>query len=115
MGKRSKRRSRQCYEDLINDDGIFEKIEESGGVPIERTFIQLSFLMIYTMLLYYMPFMTDCGNKGEEFKRDRRPFEEKVERKLSKYLFRRVYRMTNASFHKLHAMLEPQPHNSLLL
>ncbi|KAL7525672.1 hypothetical protein ACHAXR_001108, partial [Thalassiosira sp. AJA248-18] len=108
MGRQSKRRSRQRYEDVINGDGVFEKMEDGGEVPLQLPFYQLFFLQLYTMLLYYTPLLSDCGNKNEEIKRDRRPFEEKIEAKLSSYLFRRIYRMSNASFHKLHAMLEPR-------
>ena len=33
MGKRSKRHNHQFFQDLINDNGIFEKMEEGGGLP----------------------------------------------------------------------------------
>ncbi len=108
MGKRSKRRSQQRYEDIVNDDALFEMMEEGGGTRLEFSLLQLFFIQLYSILLISIPWMSVGGNKGPELPRDRRPFEEKIECKLSSYLFRRIYRMSNASFHKLHEILEPK-------
>ena len=48
----------------------------------------------------------DEGSKTSEMKRDRMPFKEKVDAKLSENIFRRIYRMSRCSFYRLHSILE---------
>jgi len=115
MGRKNKKKSsQQLYEDILNGEGIFEPPPEeeaaaAGGCTTSAPpFFKIFAIQLFALLLYTLPWITDRGNKRQELKRDRRPFEEKVEKKLSSYMFRRIYRMTNASFHKLHDMLEPR-------
>ena len=102
MGKLSKRRSQQRNDAIIDEDVLFERMEEEGGVRNKISFFQLFFIQFYSILLFSIPWLSDCGNKGIELKCNRRSFEEKIESELSSYFFRMIYRMTNASFHKLH-------------
>ena len=64
--------------------------------------------MLYTLLLYHIPWLSDCGNKSKELNRDRQPFDDKVGANLSVYLFRRIYRMSRGSFDKLRDLLQPK-------
>ena len=57
----------------------------------ELSFTRLLFAMMLSLLVMYIPFLSECGSKKAEMQRDRRPFEEKVSAKLSKKLFRRIY------------------------
>ena len=55
------------------------------------SYAQLFFIMMYSIMLMYLPWMSEHRGKGKEIKRDRKPFDEKIGPKLSNYQFRRVY------------------------
>jgi hypothetical protein len=68
--------------------------------------------MMFTMIVSFLPYCMQYdssygGNKSSEIKRDRKPFDEGIDSKLTSSLFRRVYRMSRNSFDKLHSILEP--------
>ena len=103
--RQRRRRRRQSVID--DDDDDYAAMEE--GRDVELSFAKMFFAMLYSILLLYIPsLLFEYGTKGKELKRDRRPFEEKIDAKLSDNLFRRIYRMSRQSFYKLHEMLEPK-------
>ena len=104
MGKSSRRRARQRKEDVINDNNAFEFVEQGRRSRIAYTRIFLA--MMVALFLVYCPYLSDRGSKTSEMKRDRMPFEEKVDAKLSENIFRRIYRMSWRSFYRLHSILE---------
>lgn len=106
MGKESKRKARQRKQDIIDDDDLFAQMEE--GRQGEISFTKLFFVMMFAMMLFYIPWLSESGTKGKELKRDRKRFEDGIDAKLSDYLFRRIYRMNRVSFYKLHEILEPK-------
>jgi len=89
MGKRSRRRARrqQWPDEVFNDEGIFEPSNDPDDSRSRISFAKLFVVMLYTMLLYHIPWLSDCGNKGKELKRGRQPFDDKVGAKLSVYFF----------------------------
>ena len=90
------------YEDFLDND------DPPDDLNISYTY--LLFIQIYTLFLYHLHWLSDLefGRKGRERRRKRKPFDEGVATKLSDYFFRRVYRMTRASFDHLHSILEPE-------
>ena len=97
-----------CYEDVLNDDGVFESMDDDDDLHIHYSY--LLFVQVYTMLAYYFHWFVEVnlGRKGKEKKRHRQSFEVKIGSKLSDYFFRRIYRMKRASFDKLHSVLQPR-------
>lgn len=107
MSKKTRRTSRyQRQSTLDDDDDIYIAMEEARENDI--SYAQLFFIMMYSIMLMYLPWMSEHRGKGKEIKRDRKPFDEKIGPKLSNYQFRRVYRMSRESFDKLHSILEPK-------
>ena len=101
-----RRRRRQSVIDDDDDDSVYAAMEE--GRDVELSFAKMFFAMLYSILLLYIPsLLFEYGTKGKELKRDRRPFEEKIDAKLSDNLFRRIYRMSRQSFYKLHTSRSP--------
>jgi len=94
--------SYSTYEDFLNNDGSPDDLHIS--------YAYLLFMQVYSLLLYHLHWLSDLdyGRKGRERRRRRKPFDEGVASKLSDYFFRRIYRMTRASFDHLHLILEPQ-------
>jgi len=94
--------SYSTYEDFLNNDGSPDDLHIS--------YAYLLFIQVYSLLLYHLHWLSDLdyGRKGRERRRRRKPFDEGVASKLSDYFFRRIYRMTRASFDHLHSILEPQ-------
>jgi len=90
------------YEDFLDNDDPPDDLNIS--------YTNLLFIQIYTLFLYHLHWLSDLefGRKGRERRRKRKPFDEEVATKLSDYFFRRVYRMTRASFDHLHSILEPE-------
>ena len=70
------------------------------------SFSKIFVVMMYSMMVMYLPWFCECGSKGQEMKRDRKPFEEQVDCKLTDAMFRRIYRMSRRSFYQLHDVLE---------
>ena len=114
MGKQSRRRARrqQWLDEIFNDEGIFKQSNDSDDSRSRISFAKLFVGMLYTMLLYHISWLSDCGNKSKELKQNRQPFDDKVGANLSVYLFRRIYRMSRFSFDKLHVLLQPRLDNT---
>ena len=105
MAKASRRtRQRSRRKAMIFDDDIFEHAEERRRTQL--SYARVFSAMMISLLLLYIPFLYARGSKQKEMKRDRKPFEEKVDAKLSENLFRRIYRMSRSTFYKLHSILE---------
>ena len=96
------------YEDVLNDEGLFEPSSDSYD-NLHLSYAYLLFVQTYTMILYYLFGCLEFGGrKGKERKRNRAPFDIKIGNKLSDRLFRRIYRMRRSSFNKLHDVLKPR-------
>ena len=80
MGKQSRRRARRqrWLDEVFNDEGIFETSNDPDDSRSRISFAKLFVVMLYTMLLYHIPWLSDCGNKSKELNRDRQPFDDKV-------------------------------------
>ena len=83
--RRTRQRSRRKA--MIFDDNIFEHAEERRRTQL--SYARVFSAMMISLLLLYIPFLCARGSKQKEMKRDRKPFEEKVDAKLSENLFRR--------------------------
>ena len=94
------------YEDVLNDEGVFGSADDSDD-DLHIAFAYLLFIQVYTMLVYCVFGCVGSG-KGKESERHRAPFDEKIGKRLSNRLFRRIYRMKRKSFNKLHKILEPR-------
>ena len=107
-GRRRSGARRKRYNDHISEPDVHESPDSDSTKTI--SFAYLLFIQMYSLLLYYAYWLSDCekGAKGKELKRDRKPFEEKIGRKLNNRYFRRTYRMARSSFDSLHRLLEPR-------
>ena len=76
MGKGSrKERSKKFYQDILNDENIFgaspgAAASAGGGSISEMSFIKLYLIQLFAFILFTLPWVSDCGNKGKEIKRD---------------------------------------------
>ena len=81
MAKASRRRARQRRQAVIDDDDVFAFAEE--GRRARLSYARIFAAMMMALLLVYCPFLSQRGSKTAEMKRDRKPFEENVDAKLS--------------------------------
>ncbi len=85
MGKVSRRRDRQRRQGIIDDDEIFERMEK--GRRLDILFTKLFLVMMFSILLMYIPWLSNYGTKDKELQRYRKSFEQQVEERMSNYLF----------------------------
>ena len=85
MGKASRRRCRQRRQDIIDDDEVFQHLEDCRRHDVP--FLQIFMVMMLSMLIAFIPWLSEYGAKEKEVKRDRKPFDQQVEAKLSDYFF----------------------------
>ena len=77
---------------------------------LDISYSYLLFIQIYSLFLYHLHWLSDLefGRKGRERRLKPKSFHEGVATKISNYFFQRVYRLTRASFHRLHLIVEPE-------
>jgi hypothetical protein len=108
MGIRKKRNSRTRRSDEEYDSTNHPADESSSS---RLPFVSLFGVMVLTMMLSFLPHLvqydTYGGKRRSDMERERKPFDEGVDSKISASLFRRIYRMKRESFEKLHGIIEP--------
>ena len=109
--KKNRHRSRRSDEEYEELFGSFD-----GNTSSIPSLIPMFGVMLMTMLILFLPYAVQYskygGNRGPDMDRDRKPFDEGVDSKISNTLFRRIYRMKRESFDNLHSTLEPALKNA---
>ncbi len=95
MGRYKKNSTRQRRNEEY--DAYFDQFQAIGEAPSgAASFLTLFGVMMFTMIVSFLPYCMQYdssygGNKSSEIKRDRKPFDECIDSKLTPSLFLRVY------------------------